>query len=360
MAARLGIAYRPRSNSATTTRRGPAIANPVPHRPSMGIVLIWALQLYPSRDNESGRMAGDTRRPWTQIRRFEFIEWKLFWEGVLNRNDLEETFDISTPQASVDIRKYRSVASSNITYDLTEKAYRPTTKFKPRFLAISADRLLLQMRAWLAGTLPRAGIWFRNIPAVDVAPDLARHVDADILRRAIAAMAERKAIHVRYQSLTNSRWRWIAPHALAFDGHRWHLRAWACDRADFRDFVITRIDDIGETRTIHVDPDDDLLWTRTCTLCLYPHPALSPDQKEAIQRDYGMENGILEVETRLSMAYYFIRRMNLDLENLPPERVQVQLQNLGEIEGAIEAARIATRQRTQDRAVLIDVRKRET
>ena len=31
-------------------------------------------------------MAEDERRPWTQNRRFEFIEWKLYWEGQLNRD----------------------------------------------------------------------------------------------------------------------------------------------------------------------------------------------------------------------------------------------------------------------------------
>ena len=38
-------------------------------------------------------MTDTSRRPWTQNRRFEFIEWKLFWEGALNRSDLEGAFD---------------------------------------------------------------------------------------------------------------------------------------------------------------------------------------------------------------------------------------------------------------------------
>ena len=43
----------------------------------------------------------DDRIPWTQARRFEFIEWKLFWDGSLNRSDLEQAFGISTPQAPI-------------------------------------------------------------------------------------------------------------------------------------------------------------------------------------------------------------------------------------------------------------------
>ena len=36
-------------------------------------------------------MAEPERRGWARNRRFEFMEWKLFWEGQLNRSDLEGT-----------------------------------------------------------------------------------------------------------------------------------------------------------------------------------------------------------------------------------------------------------------------------
>ena len=55
--------------------------------------------------------------------RLEFIEWRLFWEGRLNRSDLEERFGISTPQASVDLRHYRKLAGANIEYDATQKRF---------------------------------------------------------------------------------------------------------------------------------------------------------------------------------------------------------------------------------------------
>jgi hypothetical protein len=108
----------------------------------------------------------DDRRRWPQSRRFEFIEWKLFWEGQLNRSDLEETFSISTPQASVDLRNYRELTGDNMVYDATEKAFRPTANLAPRFLRVSADRLLLQLRAWMTGALTKDDLWFRAAPPV--------------------------------------------------------------------------------------------------------------------------------------------------------------------------------------------------
>jgi hypothetical protein len=306
----------------------------------MGIVTIPVKELY---------TMSDEKRPWTQNRRFEFIEWKLFWEGALNRSDVEETFGISTPQASVDLRRYREIASNNIEYDATTKAFRPAPDIKPSFLKVSADRLLLQLRAMLTGALPREEIWFRKLPPVDMAPDISRNVDPACLRRILEATRSKRCVEVRYQSLTNSRVRQIAPHALAFDGFRWHVRAWACDRDDFRDFVLTRIDNIQSGPQADFDPADDVEWNTTVKLDLRPHPGLTDEQSLAIQRDYSMVDGRRTIEVRLSMAYYFIMRMNLDLPDLPPARAQISLHNLDEVQQAIRAAKAEAKLRVEKR-----------
>lgn len=295
----------------------------------------------------------DDRRSWTLNRRLEFVEWKLFWEGRLNRNDLEETFEISQPQASVDLRQYREEVPENIEYNATEKAFLPGKVMRPRFLRLSADRLLLQLRAVLTGALPREDLWFREMPSVDMAPDIARHIEPECLRVILAAIRSRRAVNVRYQSLTSSRHRDIAPHALAFDGYRWHVRAWCCEQEDFRDFVLTRIDEIGDLKSADYEPNDDLEWTTKTTLKLCPHPGLTEEQRQAIQRDYNMQDGCRDIEVRLSMAYYFIKRMNLDLLDLPPQRAQIELQNLKEVQMAIDHAKVATK-------ALVEARRRRT
>jgi hypothetical protein len=291
----------------------------------------------------------DDRRSWTLSRRLEFVEWKLFWEGRLNRNDLEEKFGISTPQASVDLRTYRNVAGDNIDYNATEKTYLPGKDMRPRFLRISADHILLQLRAFLTGALPREDLWFREMPPVDMAPDIVRHVDPDFLRVILTAIRTHQAVEIRYQSLTSSRWRAVAPHALAFDGFRWHLRAWCCEREDFRDFVLSRIDELGELKSASYDPADDIEWNTKTTLKLCPHPGLNQEQRQAIRRDYDMAEGCREIEVRISMAYYFIMRMNLDLKDLPPQRAQIELENLAEVQAAIQEAKLASRERVQAR-----------
>lgn len=276
--------------------------------------------------------------------RLEFIEWRLFWEGFLNRSDLEERFGISTPQASVDLRAYRESAGANIEYNATEKRYVASRGMKPRYLRVSANRLLLQLRAFVSGILKGSDLPFSQVPPVDVVPEIVRDVRSEVLRRVLAAIRNKQALAVQYQSLTGTRWRDIAPHALAFDGHRWHARSWCCDRNEFRDFVLTRIDRIGKLKPVEFDPNFDLEWQRTITLKLCPHPELTEEQTSAIERDYNMKEGVCEIQVRLSLAYYFIKRMNLDLSDLPPARAQIRLDNIEEVNFALRQAKDASKQ----------------
>jgi hypothetical protein len=70
------------------------------------------------------------------------------------------------------------------------------------------------------------------------------------------------------------------------------------------------------------------------------HPALDAAQKKAIERDYGMENGVLVLNSRLALAYYVIRCLNLDLteEQISPVRQQIFLTNAAEVKEIERAA----------------------
>ena len=47
---------------------------------------------------------------WGVERRLEFIEFRLFWEGYVNRGDLIDVFGISVQQASTDLNRYLGLA----------------------------------------------------------------------------------------------------------------------------------------------------------------------------------------------------------------------------------------------------------
>ncbi|MBC8270346.1 MAG: WYL domain-containing protein, partial [Rhodospirillaceae bacterium] len=54
---------------------------------------------------------------WVVERRLEFIEFRLFWEGHVNRSDLIDAFGISVNQASTDLNRYLGLAAENMVYD---------------------------------------------------------------------------------------------------------------------------------------------------------------------------------------------------------------------------------------------------
>ena len=51
---------------------------------------------------------------------------------------------------------------------------------------------------------------------------------------------------------------------------------------------------------------------------LAPHPKLAAAHRRAIALDYGMVDGVLEIEFRWASLSYMLRRMRLDLEDLRP------------------------------------------
>jgi len=77
-----------------------------------------------ARTTSTATAASSASRPsarWSQERRLEFIDYRLRWDGRLNRSDLIEFFGISVPQASLDIARYTELAPSNICYDASAR-----------------------------------------------------------------------------------------------------------------------------------------------------------------------------------------------------------------------------------------------
>ena len=91
-------------------------------------------------------------------RRLEFIDFRLFWDGRINRSDLREHFKISAQQASTDLDKFAEFAPSSMAYDQHAKSFLRSQAYEPVFVAGQAHRYLLQLQALkLRGSVPRTG-----------------------------------------------------------------------------------------------------------------------------------------------------------------------------------------------------------
>lgn len=249
--------------------------------------------------------------------RLEFIEFRLYWDGGVNRSDITDRFGVSVPQASNDLTAYRQLAPDNVTYDLSGKRYVPTLSFQPRFLKPNPDRYLAQVKAMSDGMLDIADTWLASRPEADYLPVPSRRTDPSVLRAVLSAMRDKRGVRIEYQSTSPENpdpiWRWISPHAFGFDGLRWHVRAF-CHRDDrFKDFILGRCLAAAEEGPPAAAGENDWQWQTFFDVVLQPNPELTEGQRRAIALDYGMTDGKVTVPVRFALLYYFNKRLRLDV-----------------------------------------------
>ncbi len=290
-------------------------------------------------------MSEDGRVRWSTARRLEFIEFRLLWEGRVNRSDIAETFGLTVQQASADLGLYEQIAPNNIAYDRAAKTFVAAPTFRPSQVRDYADRYLLQLAAIENGWIEKSDTWFDEMPSAGVVPIPPRRVPTALIQWLLRAIREKRELDIEYQSMTKSRptIQAIAPHAFGFDGIRWHVRAWCKEHNDFRDFVLSRIHRAMELRRASVESRLDFEWHQRIQLIVTPNPELPQPVRRAIAREYQMSGGRLKVEARVALAFYFIRQFNFDLEGLPAERRQIVLLNRDDFEIARRKALVQTR-----------------
>lgn len=255
--------------------------------------------------------------PWSVRKRLEFIEFRLFWEERINRSDLISVFDISIPQASSDFSKYQEMAPGNMIYDKKRKFYYASPNFKPVLITPSSEQYLLRYLSVSMGIIQPQKSFFGFIPPVDTVPLPWRRVEPDILKGVLHAIRYKKAIKIEYQSLTRSEKtnRWISPHALAFDGYRWHCRAFCYVDNSFKDFILGRFLQIVEEKDSEVNSEEDKGWETFVTIKIGPNPSLKETHRKIIEYEYGMINGEAFIQVRCAMLFYLLNRLDLSVED---------------------------------------------
>ncbi|MBA4136167.1 MAG: hypothetical protein C0518_02485 [Opitutus sp.] len=232
---------------------------------------------------------------WSARERLLYIDQLAYWRGWVRRGDLCEKFGISVPQASADFSTYLQQNPRALQYNLNRKRYEASATMRPAFGE---------------GTLEEALQVWQNDPGqrLDRVARISlpeRTADARVTRNLVRATFERDALEIYYFSIHSGteKWRVIRPHAFAHDGYRWHVRAWCEEDEAYKDFVLGRI---AKTRpgvaTKTPPPDEE--WTSFVTLRFRAHPNLSPIQREALARDFGMKGGIGKLKVRKALLFY--------------------------------------------------------
>jgi len=266
---------------------------------------------------------------WGIEQRLEFIDFQLYWEGEINRGDLRKYFGISNPQASADLSKYIEMAPMNMDYDRSAKCYFATPNFKPIIISPDAEQYLYHLRL-------DSEIIQKTDSIIGIMELPERRIEPEVLRKIINSIRYRKALQIEYQSMSrpDSTLRWITPHALGFDGLRWHVRSYCHIDNKFKDFHLGRIISIIDKKNHIIDASSDEKWHQFISVKIGPHSGLSEGQKKIIERDYGMKDGIAVIKVRAAFVFYLIRILRLEKGDIerPAKSQQIVLLNREEIE----------------------------
>jgi predicted DNA-binding transcriptional regulator YafY len=242
--------------------------------------------------------------------RLAYIEQKLWFVGDIRRQDLVDRFGVQTAAATRDLTLYRELVPGNLTYDSRAKIYVMGLDFSPLF-DFSPERILTWLSEGYGDGEPvssRAGV-VCDIPARLAQPAL------PILATVTRAIKQNQVLRIKYHSIGTGRSeREILPFALLDTGLRWHARGYDRKSGEFRDFVLTRIQEAAILpRSVvgaHEQPDQDVQWSRIVEVELVPHP--DQPYPKVTEMDYGMHNGTLKMRLRAATAGYVLRKWSVD------------------------------------------------
>ncbi len=273
---------------------------------------------------------------WDLLLRYRFIETIALWEGRLTTRHLCDTFGIGRQQASKDINNYnRKVGPHNLEYDKYLKGYKPTERFNPVVTRGLADEYLHLMARnnELLNVFESLAL---DVANAEVLTHPVRQVRPEVLRPLMRAARQQKRLEVDYVSVNHPdrEGRIIVPHTVVYTGLRWHVRGWCEKNKAYRDFVLSRFR--GEPEIMDESEhgiEGDTEWNLRVTIRIAADQRLTAAQREVVEVDYGMQDGVLEIPTRARLVTYVLQLLNIKPTAIAddPTAQQIVVQNKEEL-----------------------------
>ncbi|HIH5821157.1 TPA: WYL domain-containing protein [Proteus mirabilis] len=227
--------------------------------------------------------------------RLAFIDFKIFYTGVLSRTDITSEFDISEITATRIISKYKELREKNLYYDnkskkfeLNELEYQSLVDFS------SEDALKMLSEGFDKNKFVRSRniIRYENIDFIQ--SPLEKNKVAIITR----AIFNKNKIKIKYNSTTSSNKenRILSPLVILFDGRNWIFRAYHEDsdtEIKYKNFNFSRIieaEKTNESIDYNQTLDYDDLWNMNLPIELEINPNLKKQKKDEIKRDFGINS----------------------------------------------------------------------
>ena len=245
-----------------------------------------------------------------QRERLIFIDFCLFFLGQVSKSDLIQRFQIASAAATRDFALYKELKPENLSLDRSSKKYVVDDE---RFICLfehDFDRTMVLLSKGLGesvGDVPEPLI------SCDV-PHILNKPSISILATVSRAVNLKKVLNISYVSMSGESQREIVPFTFAYDGLRWHVRAFDRKKERFTDFVISRMKsaEILKNSTVakYETQSEDDQWNRIVDVELIPHPK---HQNPIISvMDFDMVNGVLKIKIRAAMVGYVLRQWHVD------------------------------------------------
>lgn len=256
-------------------------------------------------------MREETQSP-QAVEQFRYIEMMLLYEGVLTNECLRTRFNVTQVQASRIIKKYRDENPGHMEHLAGRGSYRIGNKLSQ------------------GESVHPVGDYFNEkgisieTPCVAVVQNDLTQTNPIVIRQIVQAKIKNCGVRIAYCSMNHplGKERLIFPHAFAFAGSRWHVRAFDTMNKEYRDFNLGRIESATLEPAYSAPQITDNEWEAFVELTVQPHPNLNLDQQRMIRREYfGGTSGRL-VTVRKALEMYTVRHLEVatDIQRqLPPE-----------------------------------------
>jgi len=258
--------------------------------------------------------------------RLAFIHNVVGWEGQINATHIATKFQLSRQAASGILKQYREKFPTYLVYDSSQKAYLATPDFNATFIHTSSYNSLSQYLTAIDLASDDTNNLLSN-SIIEVEAPL-RNINPLQIRPILRAIREQLRIDIGYISLSSPNYldRIIQPHALIFDGLRWHVRAFCNKNNQFRDFTLSRFNGEAtfEGKATHHALDDEK-WNTIVDVVIEADPRFSDQQKSIIEKDFQMQQGQKIIPTRGALVNYLLRRLHIDSYKNSPEEQQIVL-----------------------------------
>lgn len=268
---------------------------------------------------------------YAQRKRLEYLDRLFFWNGAATRASLINQFGISNAQAALDFRAYLKESKENApSYDAKSRQYLAQGHFK----RLTGPAVTSELLEFFSGT---------SQTNFDALPDLQRTQNVQAFLPLYRAMLGNQSVDIVYQSMKDSEpeTRRIAPTRFVSDGVRLHVRAYCFTRQQYRDFIPSRI--MLELSFLKIKVAEnvprDEAWFTWSLIKLRPNKRLSASQQEVVRKEFGFQNGTLEIQIRQALEFYSNRRWGLDqevprltcdsIEHVPMTEAEINASSLG-------------------------------